>query len=188
MGVFILTRGLDLGGGIGGIISTKNLHSGSASFFHYDGRGNVIELRDETGQSQASYRYDAYGNEIARSDGEDNSYRFSTKEYSSLTGLIYFGARYYDPEVGRFITKDPLGFAGGINQYVYCGSDPINFRDPYGLLTLIIHGLMRHDEGYSGKLGDMLRSKGETVIEYVWTGNPYTHDINVNELIMNQTF
>ncbi|MEA1897774.1 MAG: RHS repeat-associated core domain-containing protein [Bacteroidota bacterium] len=124
---------VDLGGGIGGVISTKNLHSGSASFFHYDGRGNVIELSDEAGQSQASYSYDAYGNQIKRTGDEDNAYRFSTKEYSSLTGLIYFGARYYDPEIGRFLTKDPLGFAGGINQYIYCESDPVNWIDPWGL-------------------------------------------------------
>ncbi|MEA1897776.1 MAG: RHS repeat-associated core domain-containing protein, partial [Bacteroidota bacterium] len=121
MGVFICD---------GGKVSTKNLRSRSGGCFsHYDGRGHVIELSDEAGVSSASYSYDAYGNQIKRTSGEDNAYRFSTKEYSSLTGLIYFGARYYDPEIGRFLTKDPLGFAGGINQYIYCESDPVNWID-----------------------------------------------------------
>ena len=180
--VSFYTRGLDLGGGIGGIISTKNLHLVGASFFHYDSRGNVIELSDEAGVSQASYSYDTYGNEVSRSNGEDNPYRFSTKEYSALTGLVYFGARYYDPEAGRFLTRDPLGFTGGINQYLYCASDPVNFNDPYGLLTVIIHGLGKHDEGYSKRLAEVLRSQGETVIEYQWPGHLATHDILVKNL------
>ena len=48
-------------------------------------------------------------------------------------GLLYMRARYYDPEVGRFISKDPIGFAGGLNLYGYAGSNPINFVDPLGL-------------------------------------------------------
>ena len=46
------------------------------------------------------------------------------------------GFRYYDPEVGRFITPDPIGIAGGINIYAYCHNDPVNYVDPNGLDTL----------------------------------------------------
>jgi RHS repeat-associated protein len=62
-----------------------------------------------------------------------NPYGFSTKEYNSKSGLIYFGARYYDPRIGRFITKDPLGMVDGPNLYVYCGNNAVNFTDPWGL-------------------------------------------------------
>jgi len=48
-------------------------------------------------------------------------------------GLLYMRARYYDPEVGRFINKDPIGFEGGINFYSYVGNNPVNYSDPKGL-------------------------------------------------------
>jgi RHS repeat-associated protein len=50
-------------------------------------------------------------------------------------GLLYMRARYYDPEVGRFISKDPIGFAGGdLNLYNYVGANPVNWVDPLGLI------------------------------------------------------
>ena len=52
-------------------------------------------------------------------------------------GLLYMRARYYDPDVGRFITKDPIGFGGGVNLYGYVGGNPINFIDPSGLANVI---------------------------------------------------
>ncbi len=49
------------------------------------------------------------------------------------TGLMLMGARYYAPCIGRFISRDPIGFDGGINLYGYCGGDPVNWADPSGL-------------------------------------------------------
>ena len=61
-------------------------------------------------------------------------YGYSGREYERDTGLYYFRARYYDPEMGRFLTKDPIGLAGGhTNLYLYCGNDPVNCVDPMGL-------------------------------------------------------
>jgi RHS repeat-associated protein len=60
-------------------------------------------------------------------------YAYKTKEYSPETGLIFFGARYYNPLIGRFITKDPLGQIDGPNVYIYCNNDPVNKYDPWGL-------------------------------------------------------
>jgi RHS repeat-associated protein len=52
------------------------------------------------------------------------------------TGLVRFGARDYDPMVGRWVTKDPIGFGGGqANLYEYAGSDPVNYSDPAGMCT-----------------------------------------------------
>ena len=60
-------------------------------------------------------------------------YGYSGREYEADTGLYYFRARYYDPEMGRFLTKDPIGLAGGhTNLYLYCGNDPVNCVDPDG--------------------------------------------------------
>ncbi|MFQ5515845.1 MAG: RHS repeat-associated core domain-containing protein, partial [Myxococcota bacterium] len=56
--------------------------------------------------------------------------------YDPDTGLVRFGARDYDPEVGRWTAKDPIRFAGGLNLYAYVGSEPINRIDPSGLAML----------------------------------------------------
>ena len=54
--------------------------------------------------------------------------------------MVYARNRYYSPGLGRFISQDPIGFAGGLNLYAYCGNDPINFTDPLGLDRVIIAG------------------------------------------------
>jgi len=56
------------------------------------------------------------------------------KKRSSYGGrpIVISRARYYDPKAGRFITRDPIGFGGGINQYVYVGNNPVNYIDPNG--------------------------------------------------------
>ncbi|MBP9202147.1 MAG: RHS repeat-associated core domain-containing protein, partial [Gemmatimonadales bacterium] len=60
-------------------------------------------------------------------------YRFAGREYDSESGLYYMRARYYDPTLGRWISEDPIGIAGGANLFVYAGSDPVNITDPSGL-------------------------------------------------------
>ncbi len=78
-----------------------------------------------------------------------NAYTFTGREFDSETGLLYLRARYYDPETGRFVGKDPIGFGGGVNLYnyvdsvgkpltetnlyLYTGNDPVNWIDPWGL-------------------------------------------------------
>jgi RHS repeat-associated protein len=59
---------------------------------------------------------------------------YTGREWDPETGLYYYRARYYDPKVGRFISEDPIGFAGGPNLYAYVGSDPANAVDPFGLI------------------------------------------------------
>jgi RHS repeat-associated protein len=56
------------------------------------------------------------------------------REYSYKTGLYYFRARWYDPVMGRWLSNDPIGISGGLNQYVFCANNPVNFRDPLGLI------------------------------------------------------
>jgi RHS repeat-associated protein len=64
-----------------------------------------------------------------------NFYTYTGREWDKETGLYYYRARYYDPMEGRFIQKDPIGFKGGVNIYAYTKNNPINFRDPTGLLS-----------------------------------------------------
>ena len=83
---------------------------------------------------------DPFGNIIQSKTKEKNNYLFTGKERDIETGLDYFGARYYNSELGRFITKEPIpglmGDTQGFNPYIYCANNPINKSDPLGLFTL----------------------------------------------------
>jgi len=118
-------RGLGYGGGIGSIISANG------SYYYYDGIGNVANTANGSGDVTQEFVYDAYGNVL--NSAIPSPHGFSTKEYSSRSGLIHFGVRLYDPTVGRFISKDPLEMINGPNVYNYCMSNPVNLIDPWGL-------------------------------------------------------
>jgi len=106
-----------------------------------DHQNTIVALVDETGAVVESYEYDAYGNtkvfnasgtEIAES-ALGNRYCFQGREIDWATKLYYFRARWYDPGTGRWLSKDPIGIEGGLNLYVFCDNNPVNFVDPEGL-------------------------------------------------------
>jgi len=112
----------------------------SVRFHNYNHRGDVVSVTDSTGAEVAHYRYDAYGNVVEKTGDFESPYQFSTKEYSSDTGLIYYGFRFYLPHESRWLKKDPDGFVNGLNLYAFTLNDPVNWVDPYGLWTLQIGG------------------------------------------------
>ena len=64
-----------------------------------------------------------------------NPYFFTGRRYDKETGLYYYRARYYSPELGRFLQHDPLGYVDGWNLFEYCFNDPVNWIDPWGLFV-----------------------------------------------------
>jgi RHS repeat-associated protein len=107
---------------------------GSNSYYNADGLGTVTSLIDGSGSAAASYTYDAYGNPIAAAGSAVNPFRYTGREWDSETGLYYYRARYYEPQIGRFVSEDPLRSLGsGANLYAYVDNEPIAFRDPKGL-------------------------------------------------------
>jgi RHS repeat-associated protein len=80
-----------------------------------------------------TYEYDPFGNTAISGAASANPSQYTGRE-SEGNGLYFYRARYYSPLLGRFISQDPLGFAGsGPNFYAYAGNDPVDFRDPFGL-------------------------------------------------------
>ena len=133
------TWGLDMSGslqgagGVGGLLSVKD--GSSVYHYTYDGNGNVSELLNSSGVVAAHYEYDGFGNVVvSRGDyNMANAYRFSTKPQDDVGGLYYYGLRYYNPNTGRWISRDPIEEKGGANLYGMVGNNPINLFDPWGL-------------------------------------------------------
>ncbi|MBM3854084.1 MAG: hypothetical protein FJ399_13175 [Verrucomicrobia bacterium] len=141
------TWGLDVAsslggtGGVGGLV-LETVHSDTTlTAFHVscDGGGNVTALVNRgTNQLAASYEYGPFGENVrtqvfdATLAAQGQPFRFSTKFTDPETGLVYYGRRYYDPGLGRFLNRDPLGEAGGHNLYAFVGNSPVNGYDYLG--------------------------------------------------------
>ncbi len=88
----------------------------------------------QVGEVVQTYEYDSFGNMKHHGNKVKQPYTFTGREWDKEIGLYYYRARYYDPDVGRFISEDPIGFAGGdVNLYAYVVNNPVNWVDPWGL-------------------------------------------------------
>jgi RHS repeat-associated protein len=149
------TRGVDLSGslqgagGIGGLLARSDSASvapaillggnGNSqyvvnSYFHDDRHGNITALLEPNGFPVASYEYDPYGNIVFMSGllAGANKYRFSSKEWNENAGLYYYGYRFYDPNLQRWVNRDPIQEWGGINLFRFAGNSPLNWVDSFG--------------------------------------------------------
>jgi len=132
-----LSQSLHGAGGIGGLLSaTHSTGSGHASFYYaYDGNGNVMALVSAAdGSLAASYDYSPFGETVKASGtaAEGNPWRFSTKYQDGQIRLVYYGARYYSPGLGRWLSRDPIGEEGGACLYAVCLNSPLYLHDALG--------------------------------------------------------
>jgi RHS repeat-associated protein len=123
------------GDGIDRLLAVK---VGGASYCPLtDMQGTVWGYVDSQNNVVARWRYDAWGNvvdEFVSVPALANvRYRFQCREWSAATGLVNFRMRWYDPETGRWLSKDPIGLSGGLNLYAFCGNTPISLVDAFGL-------------------------------------------------------
>jgi RHS repeat-associated protein len=100
----------------------------TASYYGYDGGGNVRTLTNSAGAVTDQYEYDAYGNQWTVNGSTPNNYLYRGEQYDSDLGLYYLRARYYNPTTGRFMSRDPLDGLDWdprtLHKYLYVGSDP----------------------------------------------------------------
>ena len=106
------------------------------TYYVTDMHGNVVQLLDESGNVTKTYEYDSFGNEVKPEKKDENPYRYCGEYYDKETEEVYLRARYYQPSVGRFITRDT--YTGESNEplslhlYTYCENDGVNAWDPSG--------------------------------------------------------
>ncbi len=125
-------------GGIGGLLTQVDIGAVKSYAYLYDGNGNVGQLIDNSdGSIDAHYEYDPYGNSILASGAvaAGNPYRFSTKYLDDNYGLYYYGLRFYDPDTGRWLNRDPIDVKDGQSLYNFVLNDPIKNFDKDGLTT-----------------------------------------------------
>ena len=109
----------------------RQTNASATTYFVADHLGSTNGLTNSSGALTASNAYDSFGNPT--NSTFPGRYQFTGREFDSTTGQQYSRARFYDPKIGRFISEDPIGFAGGDeNLYGYVLNNPISFTDPTG--------------------------------------------------------
>ena len=125
-------------------ISNKDIKT---YFYLIDIIGNIVGLVDENGNIVVEYDYSSYGKVEVKKDtvgiSKKDHIRYKGYIYDEETKLYYLISRYYDPEIGRFISPDSVEYIepssiSGLNLYVYCCNDPINMYDPSGNFAISI--------------------------------------------------
>jgi len=123
---------------------TRYIYKDNGSFSHYqplyylfDDMGSIVVITNDLGRPVQYYSYDPWGNVVNTENDPINNFTFigrygGWKDWD--TGFIQFWHRWYDPSVGRWISRDPIGIQGGINEYGYVGNGAINYWDLDGLM------------------------------------------------------
>ncbi len=130
-----------------GLVSQRTSKANQALqeyYFHYDYRGSVVAISDKNGDVVARYGYTPFGTRfdapefIEQNKAIETPFGYNGRDgvITDNNGLLYMRARYYSPELRRFVSKDPIrgdiSDLGSLNRYAYVGGDPVNFVDPSG--------------------------------------------------------
>ncbi len=108
------------------------LRSSTTSYYDADGLGSITSLSNTAGALANTYTYDSFGKLTASTGTIVNPFQYTARDYDSETTLRYYRARYYDQNVGRFLSEDPIRFRGGSNFYDYVLNNPVLRTDPLG--------------------------------------------------------
>ncbi len=159
-----------------------SLDTGSEKqYYHHDALGSTVNLTDESGGVRVSYVLDPWGH-IREQVGESvNRQIFTGQEHDERTGLIYFGGRYYDPDIARFITQDAylgeLSVPPSLHRYLYAYSNPTVYIDENGYSGTAVGGVTGFFWGFGqmtgGAFNDLIHGEYRSPKEHfaVWGQN-----------------
>jgi RHS repeat-associated protein len=118
--------------GSAGLVSRRS--GGTSVLYSFDSEGNVSQRSNGSGAVLSNYLFAAHGATLNGTLSEPFGYKAQFGYYTDTeTGLQLLTHRYYDPNAGRFVTRDPIGYTGGINLYSYSLNNPTNLMDNIGL-------------------------------------------------------
>ena len=176
-------------------------HNGTKYWYDKNLQGDIVGIRNASGTLVAQYEYDAWGKHIRITDGSGNDvsdnpnhianinpFRYRGYYFDVETGWYYLNARYYDPNVGRFISPDAiLGANGGLqgyNLFAYCNNNPVMYIDPNGFASMSIYTdfldsmrpLMQLRHSGAGMAIGILFAAGLLITAKPYSGNSYVDD------------
>jgi RHS repeat-associated protein len=124
------------------------MHRNNKDYYYLsDGQGSITAITNEGGDVLQEYWYSVFGEVLAQSaDSIENPFTYTARESDIETGLMYYRARFFNPQIGRFISEDPIGLnAGDYNLYRYVSNNSINMKDPIGWEQCSISGIYIFD-------------------------------------------
>jgi RHS repeat-associated protein len=139
--------------------------AGNKYWMHHDAIGSVKVITNSSGDSVATYKYYPFGDSLLTRGSAKNDMQFTGKPNIAGADLYDFNVRYYDPEIGRFYSIDPLWYPAE-SPYSYCYNNPVNYTDPTGM------DMSKEEEAYLEKLKqDIQRFFEESKVTSIsWNG------------------
>jgi len=111
----------------------SELRSGTTSYYEADALSSITSLSNSAGSLANTYTYDSFGTLTASTGSLVNPFQYTGREFDQETGIYFYRARYFDQNIGRFLSEDPA--EDDLNLYAYVQNNPVNFVDPLGLYT-----------------------------------------------------
>lgn len=129
-------------------LSMRENTDGEKLYFSQNNHGDVVELRNKSGEVVNSYSYDVWGHPVVKNEQVENSFGFAGELWDDTVSLQYLRARWYDPSQGRFLSEDTypgdLRNPSSLNLYAYVLQNPLRYLDPSG------HVNVEQNEGGAG--------------------------------------
>jgi RHS repeat-associated protein len=157
-------------------------------FYTRDHLGSIREMIASDGATiDARYSYDPYGRATQVSGSLSCDFQYAGMYEHATSGLNLTQYRAYDPNVGRWLSRDPIGESGGIDLYGYVGNSPTNAIDPFGLLAYVLSLSLSAEAGIMGAGTGGSSAWGLGISFDSWNGIPYPSDFGIVNTVAKQT-